>query len=91
MVRLRIIIISVIVTLVLGNTIYRFSHRTRDFGKCDYPMLKATFSNHIVVKKYIEDSSYYLILLNPITDTKYRVSVNDYVYFKLYFVTDTIK
>lgn len=65
--------------------------------KVDYVELRSTYKNCIIVHKEIENGRYKLKLYNP---TKHKilkqdnitvVYVNDYIYWNIYFVGDTIK
>lgn len=58
----------------------------------NYVELKATYTNCILINKYIvEDSMHIFRLKNPQTKDKKFVKVNDYIYYNLYFIGDTIK
>ena len=65
------------------------SHKIED--KLNIVELKARFTNYQVIDKYQEDTTYYMVLLNPITEKEYEIKTNDYVYYNLYFITNTIK
>lgn len=60
--------------------------------KTNYVELKATYTNYILINKYIvEDSIHIFRVKNPQTKDKEFVKVNDYIYYNLYFIGDTIK
>lgn len=55
--------------------------------------LHAKYKNCIVIDKYIKDNKYYFVLHNPyaISNQVSKVEVNDYMYYNVYFIKDTIK
>lgn len=55
--------------------------------------LHAKYKNCIVIDKYTKNNKYYLILRNPYTvsNQESKVEVNDYIYYNVYFIKDTIK
>ena len=55
--------------------------------------LHARYKNCIVIDKYTKNDKYYFILYNPYTTNNQisKVEVNDYMYYNIYFIKDTIK
>lgn len=55
--------------------------------------LHAKYKNCIVIDKYIKNNKYYFVLHNPYTTSNQvsRVEVNNYMYYNVYFIKDTIK
>lgn len=55
--------------------------------------LHAKYKNCIVIDKYIKNNRYYFILHNPYATSNQvsRVEVNNYMYYNVYFIKDTIK
>lgn len=55
--------------------------------------LHAKYKNCIVIDKYIKNNRYYFVLHNPYATSNQvsRVEVNNYMYYNVYFIKDTIK
>lgn len=55
--------------------------------------LHAKYKNCVVIDKYTKDNKYYFILHNPYTTSNQvsKVEVNNYMYYNVYFIKDTIK
>lgn len=55
--------------------------------------LHAKYKNCIVIDKYIKNNKYYFVLHNPYATSNQvsRVEVNNYMYYNVYFIKDTIK
>lgn len=57
----------------------------------DYVELQSTYKNCIIIDKKIKNDKFFINIRNPVTNKEEIVSVKDYVYYKVYFVGDTIK
>lgn len=68
---------------------------SKHYGDCNYynyVELKAQYKNYIVTNKYIRNSDTYVLeLMNPLSKKTKKVYVEDYLYYNIYFVGDTIK
>lgn len=78
--------ITIITCLRCKNRYYKALPNT------NYVELKATYTNYVLInKEVVEDSMYIFRVKNPQTKDKKFVKVNDYIYYNLYFIGDTIK
>lgn len=57
----------------------------------DFVELQSTYKNYTIVNKKIKNDKFLFTIRNPVTNKKEMISVKDYVYYKVYFVGDTIR
>lgn len=91
--KIRNVVILCILTMAIVITVCILlkNYHLKNKPIVNYVELKATYRNYIVEEKRNEDSIHLLLLRNPITKETSLVRVNDYIYYNLYFIGDTIK
>lgn len=62
-----------------------------DDSNLDFVELQSTYKNYTIINKKIKDDKFLITIRNPVTNKEEIVSIKDYVYYKVYFVGDTIK
>lgn len=87
------IFVIIIGAAIIITTYLKFKNRYyKALPNTNYVELKATYTNCVLInKEIVEDSMYIFRVENPQTKDKKFIKVNDYIYYNLYFIGDTIK
>lgn len=85
---LEIIIVLLLVYVLWNDAVFGFFKKAQVYNHFE---MRNEFKNYVIADKHYDcDTTYYMILKNPVDSKTKKIKVKDYVYLH-WFVGDTIK